>query len=225
MFALSLRTSNFVRAYSGTDTRAYELLAGALLALVPALVVRAARHPRAIRAVAAGAVGVLLVLASSSIHLDPIERGIAATLTTCTILVAIEAAGGGIVQRLLSSTPVVYLGKISYGTYLWHWIVILVVLRSLQLSTVATIAIACVGATALASLSFEMLERPVRRSALLDRHRQAVIAGGLAISIVSAFVLIPKIVAPAHASSKSSSTITAGLTPVPKDLELFHGCQ
>jgi hypothetical protein len=99
--------------------------------------------------------------------------------------------------------------------------VILVVLRSLRLSTVATIAIACLGATALASLSFEILERPVRSSALLDRHRQAVIAGGLAISVVCAVVLIPKVVAPSHASPESSSAVaTAGLTPVPKDLDL-----
>jgi peptidoglycan/LPS O-acetylase OafA/YrhL len=222
-FALSLQGSNLDRAYYGTDTRAYELLAGALLALVPALVIRAARYPRAIRAGVAGAVGVLLVTASSSIHLDPIERGIAVTVTTGAIIVALEAAEGGIVKRLLSSNPVVYLGKISYGTYLWHWIVIVVALKSFHLSSVATAAIACLVASALASLSFEMLERPVRRSRLLDRHRRAVIAGGVAISVVSAVVLIPKVVNTTDASPSSSGTVaTAGLTPIPEDLDLLH---
>jgi peptidoglycan/LPS O-acetylase OafA/YrhL len=221
MYALSLRTSNLNRAYYGTDTRAYELLAGALLALVPSLVFRASRYGRAVRIATTGGIAALLVIASSSVHLDAIERGVAATLTTCVILVAIEAADGGIVKRVLSSNPVVYLGKISYGTYLWHWIVILVVLRAFDPSPLATTAIACLIATALASLSFEMLERPVRTSGLLDRRRHTVIAGGLALSVLSAFVLIPKIVDPAHASTASSSVAaTQGLTPIPKHLDL-----
>jgi len=220
LYALSLRTSNLNRAYYGTDTRAYELLAGALLALVPSLVVRSSRHGRAMRIATTGGIAALLVIASSSVHIDAIERGIAVTITTCVILVAIEAADGGIVKRVLSSNPVVYLGKISYGTYLWHWIVILVARRAFHPSPLATAAIAFLVATALASLSFEMLERPVRISGLLDRHRQAVIAGGLALSVLSAFVLIPKLVDPAHASTASTRAVggTQGLTPIPKHL-------
>ena len=221
MYALSLRTSNLNRAYYGTDTRAYELLAGALIALVPALVVRASRYGRAMRIATTGSIAALLVIASSSVHLDAIERGVAVTFTTCAILVAIEAAEGGIVKRVLSSNAVVYLGKISYGTYLWHWIVILVVLRTFHPSPFATAAIACLVATALASLSFEMLEHPVRTSGLLDRHRHAVIAGGLALSVLSAFVLIPKLVDPARASTSSTRVAgTQGLTPIPKHLVL-----
>jgi peptidoglycan/LPS O-acetylase OafA/YrhL len=219
-WALSLRTSNPDRAYYGTDTRAYELLAGALLALVPALIVSATRRGRAMRALTTVSVVALGVIASSYVHLDAIERGIAVTITTCVILVSIEAADGGIVKRLLSSSPIVYLGKISYGTYLWHWIVILVVLRSFHTSPITTAAIAAFVATALASLSFEMLEHPIRASMLLDRHRTTVIALGLAVSVVSALVLIPKVVDPAHAStSRSRATATGGLTPVPTNLD------
>ena len=65
-----------------------------------------------------------------------------------------------------------YLGRISYGTYLWHWLVILVALRAFHLSTTSTVAIACLVATALASLSYEVLEHPVRSSQRLDRHRR-----------------------------------------------------
>ena len=35
-------------------------------------------------------------------------------------------------NAILSSSTAVYLGKVSYGTYLWHWLVILVVLRTFQ---------------------------------------------------------------------------------------------
>ena len=221
VWALSLRTSNPDHAYYGTDTRAYELLAGALLALLPALIVSAARYRRWMRIVTTASVGALIVIASSYVHLDAIERGIAVTITTCAILIAIEASAGGIVKRALSSSPVVYLGKISYGTYLWHWLVIIVMLRSFHASHVATVAIACLVATALASLSFEMLEQPIRVSGLLDRHRLTVIALGLTISVVSAVVLIPKVVDPAHASTTAArGTTTGALRRVPKNLDL-----
>ncbi len=159
-------------------------------------------------------------IATSYVHLDAIQRGIAVTITTCLILVAIEASDGGIVKRLLSIPPIVYLGKISYGTYLWHWIVILVVLRYFHISPLSTVAIACLVATGLASLSFQLLEHPIRAWGVLDRHRATVIASGLAISVVSALVVIPKIVDPAHASTAGEqSTATQGLTPVPKNLD------
>ena len=45
----------------------------------------------------------------------------------------------GWVKRVLSSSTAVYLGKVSYGTYLWHWLVILVVVRTFQPSPLATV--------------------------------------------------------------------------------------
>ena len=68
-WALSLRTSNPNRAYYGTDARAYELLAGALLALVPALVASAARHPTGDpRRDARSSVAALVLIASSCVR-------------------------------------------------------------------------------------------------------------------------------------------------------------
>lgn len=75
VWALSLRTSDPNRAYYGTDTRAYELLAGALLALTPELFDSVKRFVRTMRAITASGVVALLVLATSWIHLDAIERG------------------------------------------------------------------------------------------------------------------------------------------------------
>ena len=46
-----------------------------------------------------------------------------------------------LIKHALSNNTIVYLGKISYGTYLWHWIVILVAIRTFHLDTTTTIAI------------------------------------------------------------------------------------
>jgi peptidoglycan/LPS O-acetylase OafA/YrhL len=220
IWALSLRNSNPNRAYYGTDTRAYELLAGAFIALVPTLIATAKQHRRTMRIATAFGAAAVLVLASSWVDVDAIERGIAVTITTCVLIVAVEAAEGGLVRRTLSTRTMVYLGKISYGTYLWHWLVILVLLRAFRPSPVATVGIGALVATALASLSFEMLERPVRMSRFFDRYPRAVITAGLAISVVSALVLIPKIATPSNASAAARhSTEPSFLTPVPAGLE------
>ena len=218
LWALSLRNTNPDRAYYGTDTRAYELLAGAFLALIPTFLTNAARYRRTMRTLTVASVALLIVIASSLVHLDAIERGIAVTLTTCIIITAIEATNGGLTKRFLSSAPIVYLGKISYGTYLWHWIIILFIAHQLHLSTLSTIAITAAVATALASLSYEILERPIRTSPLLDKHKRIVIITGLTISIISALILIPKIANPATAAPTTvkSSTLT-GFTPIPPD--------
>ncbi len=221
LFALSLRSSNPNRAYYGTDARAYELLAGAFVALTPALFVAARRFRRWSRATTLLSMAALAVVATSVVDYNAIVRGVIITIITCVLIVSVEAAEGGLVKRALSTPSMVYLGKISYGTYLWHWIVILITLRVFNPSSLSTAAIAILAATALASLSFEMVERPIRISSLLDGHRRAVIASGLAISVAAALVVIPRIVDPEHASTATSTNtnVAAYLTPVSKDLD------
>ena len=53
--------------------------------------------------------------------MSPITRGIYATILVCAVIVALENATGGFLERVLSTRRATYLGKISYGTYLWHW--------------------------------------------------------------------------------------------------------
>ena len=132
-------------------------------------------------------------------HLDAIERGIAVTITTCVLIIAIEATDRRRRQTRCCRTPtVVYLGKISYGTYLWHWLVILVVTAHLppqhplhhRASPRSSRPRSHHSAT-------NSSNTPSALSRLLDRHRRTVIATGLTISVVSALILIPNIVDPA----------------------------
>ncbi len=223
VWALSLRSTNPDRAYYGTDARAYELLAGALIALLPSIIAVAARYRRSTRVMTVVSVAAVIALATSWVHLDAIERGIAITIVTFVLIVSLEAADGGITQGALSTHAMTYLGKISYGTYLWHWIVILVIVTKFHVSVTATILLACLIATGLSALSFEILEHPVRRSARLNRHKGLVIATGLTVSVVSALVLIPRIVDPAQASAPGlRGATTAGFTPVPANLDWQH---
>jgi peptidoglycan/LPS O-acetylase OafA/YrhL len=213
-WALSIRDTDPNRAYYGTDARAYQLLAGALLALTPVIIRSARRYERAARVLAGACIAGLIVLATSWIHLDAIERGIAVTLVTVAFLVAVESGGDGLVARALSHPTVVYLGRISYGTYLWHWIVVIVAARSFDLGTTTTVIVLLVS-TALAPLSYQLLEQPIRLSKLLDRHRRAVIVAGLAISVVAALVIVPKVVDASDAEPVVAQGNTAGFTRTP----------
>jgi peptidoglycan/LPS O-acetylase OafA/YrhL len=223
VWALSLAGSNLNRAYYGTDTRAYELLAGAFIALTPGLVRRASRY-RAATVVAFAALAALLILATSLIHINAIQRGVATTIATVALILAMEGARRGPVNRVLSSNLAVYLGKISYGTYLWHWPVIVIALAvaDRSISPISLFAISALGGTALASLSYTVLERPIREQRFLNRISPVVLAVGLSVSLVSALLIIPGILdqsqAKAHAGTAQGATDT-GFTPIP-DLNL-----
>lgn len=196
--ALRVGGADLPRAYYGTDTRAHQLLAGALLALSPGLVARARRLTVGGRDVSAvwpyaslAAMVGILVLATSHLAAEPIERGLATTVLVVLLLTTLEAANGGVARRLLALQPVVYLGKVSYGTYLWHWPVIVVLTHELDLSPRAMLAAALPVATGLASLSYHLLELPVREAPSLDRWRPVTLASGLALSLLVGLVVGP----------------------------------
>ena len=131
-------------------------------------------------------------------------------------IVALESVDGGPVKRVLSTDTFVYLGRISYGTYLWHWPIVLLGFEVLKLSPGVVAWSTCLVATGIASVSFHLLERPVRASRLLDRRRFLVIAAGLAISVVSALVLIPAAIDPGSTSSAApAAASSSSFTPVP----------
>lgn len=192
--ALHLGATNLGRAYYGTDTRAYQLLAGAALALSPQLFRLSAgsrKRARLSATVSVLALGVLVLLATSVFDLSAISRGVSVTLAAAVLIVALENAGGGIAKRTLSSKPATYLGRISYGTYLWHWPVIVVLAHDRSRNSFELFVIACLLATGLAAISFHLIENPVRISRALDRYRLPVIAIGFATSIVIGAVAVP----------------------------------
>jgi peptidoglycan/LPS O-acetylase OafA/YrhL len=220
--ALALRSSNPNRAYFGTDTRAYQLLAGALLALVPAVIARAGRRPRPAGGAALLGLAAVCVVSLSVVDVDPIVRGVLTTVATAGVIIGLEAAPRGLLARGLSVDPVVHLGQISYGTYLWHWPVVIALDELIDVGTPARVAVVLVVSNALASLSFRMLEMPVRTSRALDRLPGATIVGaGLAVSVVAALVLVPRL-ADGGAAARSDPTAapTTGLTPIPSDLDV-----
>jgi peptidoglycan/LPS O-acetylase OafA/YrhL len=100
-FAFHVSATDLNRAYYGTDTRAYELLAGALLALTPQLFRLRGRYRRWARRAAAPLGLALVFLATSVVSMGPIGRGTLATAITAAFIVTLASTPRGLARRFL----------------------------------------------------------------------------------------------------------------------------
>ncbi len=167
-------------------TRGWELMIGAALALGMVSVPKRLDQ-------AAGAAGLALsitavVLLSES---DPFP-GWRALLPTLGAALIIASSPRTVVSRALSVAPLVYVGRISYSLYLWHWPVF-VFLRHVNADPELSPALALAGIAALGVLSaatYRWIEQPARRgSTPFRRVLVPSIAASAAILVLCAFAI------------------------------------
>ncbi len=154
------------RVYYGTDTRAFELLIGAVLAMAwPAIARRRATAARSlvqIAGVAAGAFVLWMIYASSDAS-PRLYRGGLVLVAVATAGVIAAAMSRGPVRAVLSAPPLPSLGRISYGVYLWHWpIFLLLTPAKVGVGAIALFAVRCAATIVVSVLSFRLVEMPVR---------------------------------------------------------------
>lgn len=83
-------------------------------------------------------------------------------------------------HALLGNAPLVYVGRISYSLYLWHWPVFVLFRWTVGLDTPLLRVLAVVIAFALAIASYKFIENPIRHSrAIRSLPQTAVIVLGL----------------------------------------------
>ncbi len=154
------------RAYLGTDTRAFGLLAGASVALV------LARKPRlggrALDGAALLGLAGLLVLCGTLDSVDArLYRGGFLLADGLTILVILSLAlpGPGGMKRVLGLGILEAVGRRSYSLYLWHWPVFRLVAPGLEGPGWTLLRWAL--AFALAEASYRYVEAPFRTKEFL----------------------------------------------------------
>ncbi|HKG17888.1 MAG TPA: acyltransferase family protein, partial [Solirubrobacteraceae bacterium] len=161
------------RVYEGTDTRAFGLLAGAVLAMVwPSRRLRADLALRRLLLLdGAGVVGLVvtaLLIWQTDEYSAFLYRGGIVLLSVATVsVVAALVHPASWLGPTLGWAPLRWLGVRSYGIYLWHWPIIVLTTPNAQRVIDLSLAVFQVGATiAVAALSWRFVEEPIRRGAL-----------------------------------------------------------
>ena len=164
------------RAYYGTDSHSFGLALGAALAIArhdwPGFAVPHTRRGR----IAGGGVGLLaiaglVVLAFVMPAESPAtyQGGLARVAVLSVVAIAMATVPGGLLGRGLDARPLRWIGQRSYGIYLWHWPVFVLVAGAWPAgggspATQWTIAGIALAVTVLAAaLSYSLVELPVRR--------------------------------------------------------------
>jgi peptidoglycan/LPS O-acetylase OafA/YrhL len=161
------------RLYYGTDTHAQVLLVGAALAAALRLRPSRALSPLGrMTSGAAGAVGVIGIgwmVTHVSSGSRAADRGgfLCFAILTAALLLSVVAHPAGILARALSVRPLVYVGTISYGMYLWYFPLFDVITRAhTGLRGYPLFAVRAAADLAAASASFYLVERPIRTGRL-----------------------------------------------------------
>ncbi|HEX4442571.1 MAG TPA: acyltransferase family protein [Galbitalea sp.] len=196
------------RIYYGTDTHSFGLALGAALAVATTGLSRAPlewpKWPRRIlpligAAAVLGLIGFAVVVPSESAFNFQGGLAVVALLSALAILGAIIPASW--LGTALDTLPLRWVGARSYGIYLWHWPVLALVSASAPkwqdapttewLVGLVTIVITIAAST----LSFQFIERPIRRIGLrawlrrvwVGNHRaMRIAAGAVAVILVLA---------------------------------------
>ncbi len=124
-----------------------------------------------------------------------------------TVLLVALIGRQSFVKSFFSSRPVVYIGKISYSLYLWHWAVLTVVRWKIDLDIVS-IPIVFLTMFLLAIVSYHFVEKPLR-SADWSRFKLGTIGYGLGAAGAMAAALMAATVVNDIASEKTDEAVIA----------------
>ena len=190
LISITLLQTDGAAAFFLLPSRAWELLTGAIVALLPDL--RIQRRTAECMTV----VGLALVLLPMFLYTKqtpfPGLAAIAPVLGTAAIIIAASAERRTILGRVLSYNSLVSIGKLSYSLYLWHWP--LFAFSSLLLTGLPlTLRLSLVGISLLLAIpSYYLIEQPFRQSAHLRTPRLAYTFAGCTaapILVLAAFAL------------------------------------
>ena len=154
------------RAYYGTDARVHTILVGALLAMI---LLRWRVPAGAVGSLLQGGALVVAVVVAWTWHVvnatDSGYYGFGSLAYAIGIAVVIAAVvqPGSPLGRLLTLRPLPWIGRISYGLYLWHWpVIVWLVHWRVGFGDSRLVLVRLAVTFLLATASFYLIEMPIR---------------------------------------------------------------
>ncbi len=197
-----------VWAFYLLPTRAWELLAGCLLAVITgqARPRSEMRHSTWFSALSVSLIALSLLL----VHEDNHFPGYWALLPVAGA-VAVLSPWGGVSEKLLASVPLVFVGRISYSLYLWHWPIFSLVDYKMYLAPEPARMVLKASLSFLAAvLSFRFIESPARL--FLNRRNNMPLAYAFILCALALCVPLGIAVRKAnYVNAESSDVIKGGL--------------
>jgi peptidoglycan/LPS O-acetylase OafA/YrhL len=182
-------------AYWATPARICEILAGAFVACwVRSRHTNHRELPARISLLAPVAIGAL----AAGCVLFPDGRGPAyegamplVAAASAALIIGLQADGR--LRTLLSTRPFVGLGKISYGVYLYHWpIFVLIDRKAWDMPVGEVLVIKCAITLGVAIASYYLIERPIRTANwMLPRRTLVAALAGTAVVAFVALTIVP----------------------------------
>lgn len=216
-------------AYFGSHTRAWELGIGALVAVAGGLL---RRTPKALATLLTW--GGLLAVIASAVTFDkstafPGYAALLPVLGTAAVIAGGVRAGRYGAGRLIGAEPFQFVGRLSYGWYLWHWPVLMIwplaLGRDPGVKSNLAFAVAALG---LAWVTYHLVENPVRRRRRLrNRARRGLLLGLVLSASAAAVALVAGMVPPqlpvGPPAPDTRAEIAAAANPQARLTELITG--
>ena len=199
-------------------TRAFELLAGCLLAVLPAgnpPPDAAARRPQWLAVAGLG----MIMLSFLVVHEGSGFPGCWPLLPVLGAVAVLAPPGraGGLGEKFLAAAPLVWVGRMSYSLYLWHWPVFSLVDYQMYLASEPVRLVIKIGLSFLtAALGFLFIENPAR--IFLNRSKNRALAYSLALGVLALCVPLGVAVRKANYVNASFRAVAhGGLVFAPKN--------
>jgi peptidoglycan/LPS O-acetylase OafA/YrhL len=213
------------RLYYGTDTRAQALLVGSFLGVVASGRTWRPFDPHWAHTRPGRATGLFLAVVGCAGLLwawhalqgqEPMlyDGGfLLVALFAAAVIASVMSWPSSPLAVLLSTRPLVLVGRISYGVYLYHWPLFLAINQAhTGLQGLSLLAVRLTTTFATAYLSWRFVEEPIRRGQWFTSWRAvsaaAVVAAGTALAVFAATV-VPAAVLPASAVDAERHAIPA----------------
>ena len=228
--------ANITRLYFGTDTHAQSILVGAVLACVLTLVQRrrglAGMAPVAtapgLRALLtgvglAGLAGTLVLTTTLTGTSPAAYRGgfLVSALSAAALITGAVCVSGGPLATALSVRPMVWMGTVSYGAYLWHYPVFIELdAARTGLGGVGLLAVRVAATFALAAASYYLVERPVMEGGFWRSARAA--GPAIAALAVTVAVVVAGTTAQADAAAPGAGVGLVGAAATAAEWRAVH---